>query len=343
MRLVAFEDLVAGMEIADDFYSINGGILAKKGALITDKYIENLSQYEIPCLYILDSYSVDIQVNCTISSELRNKATQNLKSLYEAVKEGSIDLYHNALQSCLESVDQLTETIISDQIDLYDVYDIKMIENYKYQQPVNVTVISLIIGKSLHLSSLEMYRLACGAFFHDIGNALIPEAILTKDGKLTDSELDLVRTHAEDGYQFAKHEFNLPVRSYLAILQHHERYDGQGYPMGKSKEDISIYGRIVAIADVFDALSSRRRTRQAMTPTQAYKIIVEGAGSLFDPTLVKAFVDRVSPYPVGYTLKLKDGRVGVVTKNYKGKPFNPTLRIIQDRGRAIQPYFETIK
>jgi len=343
MRLVAFQDLVPGMEIADDFHGINGDVLAKKGSIISDQYIEELSHYELPYLYILDSFSLDIKVNCAISSTLRNRATQNLKSLYQAVKDGSDDLYHSALQACLESVDQLTETIISEKIDLYDVFDIKIIENYRYQQPVNVTVIALIIGKSLNLSSLEMYRLACGAFFHDIGNALLPESLLSKEGKLTEDELTLIRTHAEEGYHFAKDEFNLPMRSYLAILQHHERYDGKGYPMGKKKDEISIYGRIVAIADVFDALSSRRRTRQALSPTQAYKIIMEGAGKEFDPTVVKTFIDRVSPYPIGYTLKLSDGRVGVVTKNYKGKPFNPTLRIIQDKGRAIQPYLETIK
>lgn len=343
MRLVEFQDLMPGMEIADDFYSINGGILAQKGAVITNTYIESLSQYEIPYLYILDSHSEDIQVNCRITSKMRNEATQNLKRLYELIQIGDSDHYHNALQACLESIDQLTEDIISEKIELYDVFDIKMIENYRYQQPVNVTIISLIIGKSLNLSSLEMYRLACGAFFHDIGNALIPESILSKNGTFNDEEIKLVRTHAEEGYRFAKDEFNLPMRSYLAILQHHERYDGMGYPMQRAGDEISIYGRIVAIADVFDALSSRRRTRQAMSPTQAFKLIIEGIGKEFDPKLVKAFADRVSPYPIGYTLKLPDGSVGVVTQNYRGKPFNPTVRIIQEKGKAVLPYSIDIK
>ena len=343
MRLVEFQDLMPGMEIADDFYGINGGILADKGAVITDTYIDRLSQYEIPYLYILDSHTEDIQVNCSISSKMRNEATQNLKNLYQLIQAGASNQYHGALQACLESIDHLTENIISEKIELYDVFDIKMIENYRYQQPVNVTIISLIIGKSLNLSSLEMYRLACGAFFHDIGNALIPESILSKKGKLTETELQLVRTHTEEGYRFAKDEFNLPMRSYLAILQHHERYDGKGYPMQRTGDEISIYGRIVAIADVFDALSSRRHTRHAMSPTQAYKIIIEGIGRDFDPKLVKAFADRVSPYPIGYTLKLPDGRVGVVTQNYRGKPFNPSLRIIQDKGKAVMPYTIDIK
>lgn len=342
MRLVEFHDLMPGMEIADDCYGINGDILAKKGTVITDIYIESLSKYEIPFIYILDAHSEDLNVNCSINSATRNEATQNLKKLYEEVANGSTSGYHKALQACLESVEHLTETIISENIDLYDVFDIKLIENYRYQQPVNVTIISLIIGKSLELSSLEMYRLACGAFFHDIGNALIPESILSKNGKLSPGELAVVRTHTEEGFRFAKDEFNLPMRSYLAILQHHERFDGKGYPLGKKGEDINIYGRIVAIADVFDALSSRRRTRQALSPTEAFKAIIEGAGKQFDPTLVRAFIDRVSPYPIGYTLKLPDGRVGIVAKNYRGRPFNPTVRVIQNKGKAVLPYMHTI-
>lgn len=343
MRLVEFEDLAPGMVIADDFYGINGGILAKKGTTINQNYIKSLSHYEIPFLYVLDSHSDDIKVNCSITSYTRNEATQNLKALYTAISNSQKHLYHQALQKCLTSIDRLTEDIIGEKIDLYDVFDIKMIDNYRYQQPVNVTIIALIIGKSLNLSSLDMYHLACGAFFHDIGYMFVPESVLNKDGKLTPAEITLVQTHAEEGYRFAKDEFNLPMKSYLAILQHHERYDGKGYPMGKSGDDISMYARIVAIADVFDALSSHRRQRGALSPTQAYKMIIEGAGKNFDPTLVKSFIDRVSPYPVGYTLKLPDGRIGVVAKNYRGRPFNPTVRIISDQGKAIKSYYEDIQ
>lgn len=343
MRLVEFSDLKTGMLIADDFYGLNGGILAKKGAQITDKYIQSLSQYEIPYLYILDEYAKDLGVQCTITSKIRNEATQNLKKFALAIRNRQTQNYHEYMQDCLSSIDRLTEDVIAEKIELYDVFDIKMIENYQYQQPVNVTVIALIIGKCLKLSSLEMYRLAIGAFFHDIGNMFIPEEVLFKNGKLTEAEYALIQTHAEDGYRFCKEEFNLPMRSYLAILQHHERYDGTGYPTKQKGEDISLYGRIVAIADVFDALSSRRRQRRALLPAQAFKIIIEGMGTSFDPKLVKAFADRVSPYPIGFTLKLEDGKVGIVIKNFQGKPFNPMVRIIEDKGNLLkEPYVITM-
>ncbi|MCF8018018.1 MAG: HD-GYP domain-containing protein [Vallitaleaceae bacterium] len=343
MRLVEFSDLKTGMQIADDFYSINGSILAKKGTEISERYIQNLSQYEIPYLYVLDEFSKDLEIQCTITSKTRNEATQNLKKLYLAIQSRNKGLYHKHMQACLESIDKLTEDIISEKIDLYDVFDIKTIENYIYQQPVNVTVISLIIGKCLELSSLEMYRLAIGAFFHDIGNMFIPKEILEKKGKLTDEEYELIKTHTVEGYRFAKDEFNLPMRSYLAILQHHERYDGGGYPTKKAGEDISIYGRIVAIADVFDALSSRRRQREALNPAQAFKMIIEGMGTAFDPKLVRAFADRVSPYPIGFTIKLEDGRECIVTKNFRGKPFNPEARVIKENDKRLEtPYIITV-
>lgn len=336
MRLVEFQDLKTGMQIADDFYGINGGILAKRGAQITDRYIESLSQYDIPFLYVLDEFSSDLLVNCSITSSMRNEATQNLKKLYLAIRNQQKGNYREYMQDCLSSIDKLTEDIIGEKIELYDVFDIKMIENYRYQQPVNVTIISLIIGKCLKLSSLEMYRLAVGAYFHDIGNMFIPETVLTKEGKLTPQEFELIKTHPEEGYHFAKDEFNLPMRSYLAILQHHERYDGGGYPTKQKGNDISKYARIVAIADVYDALTSRRHQRQAMLPAQAFKMIISGMGKQFDPQFVKAFADRVSPYPIGYTLKLPDTRVGIVVKNFQGKPFNPLVSIIKKNGKALK-------
>ena len=148
-----------------------------------------------------------------------------------------------------------------------------------------------------------------------------------------------MRKHPEDGYSFAKNKFYLPLKSYIAILQHHERYDGTGYPHQKSGENISLYGRIVAIADVFDAISSDKPYRKALSPTQAYKTILESTGKAFDPNIVKLFLKRVSPYPVGYTLNLPDEKVGIVIRNYEDKPFNPTIKIIKEKDSYLkEPY-----
>jgi len=338
MRLVSFEDLKPGMIIADDFYGLNGGILAKKDTELSEKYICNLSRYEIPYLYVHDLVSEDVPVRCTITSATRNEATQNLKKFCEAIKDGRENTYEKHLEACKKSVRGLLDDIVSEKIEVYDVFDIKMIENYQYQQPVNVLIISLIMGKYVGLSYGELFDLAMAAYFHDIGNVFIPEEILSKVDKLSDSEYEIIKTHTKHGYNFAKDVLGLPMKTYLAIAQHHERYDGKGYPYGLKAKEINVYARIIAVADVFDALSSRRRQRSAHSPIQSYKMTVEGVGSHFDPEYVRAFANRVSPYPIGYTLKMKN-RMGVVTMNFKEKPFNPLVKVIEEDGKPVQNPF----
>lgn len=342
MRLVAFNDLKPNMIIADDFYGIRGEILAKKDTVITERYITGLAKYEIPFLYVFDEPGEGIEVKCNITSGTRNDATQNLKKLYEAIKANQSASYSKLLDPCKKSVERIVEDVIAEKIDLYDVFDIKLIENYRYQQPVNVLLISTIIGKALGLGYMELYEMGMAAYFHDIGNLFIDEEVLNKFDKLTDEEYRLIQKHAELGYKFAKEKLMLPMKTYLAIGQHHERFDGTGYPYKKVGEDINRYARIIAIADVYDALSSRRRQRTALNPAQAFKVIIEGAGSHFDPKFVRTFFGIVSPYPIGYTIKLPDTKMGVVIENYHGKPFNPMIKVFSEQGVTLKNPYELI-
>jgi HD-GYP domain-containing protein (c-di-GMP phosphodiesterase class II) len=343
MRLVEFNDLSEEMTLAHNVYGLTGEVLAKKGNIVSSKLKSRLSSYNIPYLYINDCCSEDISVQCAVHSSIRNEATQNIKKLYAAILSRNTTSYPQLMQNCLASVDKIVNDIISQKIDLYDVFDIKLVENYSYQHPVNVMIISLIIGKDLNLNALELYKLGIGAFLFDVGKMFIPKDILYKTGKYSDAEYKLMQTHTRKGYDFAKEEFYLPMKSYLAILQHHERYDGAGYPTQKAGKEISEFGRIVAIADVYDALTSKRDYREAMPPAFAFKTVIQEANKAFDPDFIKVFLRRVSPYPVGLTLTLADGRKGVVYKNYLGNPFSPSIKIIQEAGQKLSnPYIETL-
>lgn len=338
MRLVPFDNIREGMIVGQNMYGLNGEILARQGNELKDNYIKRLSQYNIPYMYIIDKYSEDIEVQCTVSSSVKNEAVQNLKKLYNAIlnERGT---YHDLMQNCLESIDKIVDDIIAEKVNLYDIFDIKLLENYKYQHPIAVTIISVIIGKTLSLNALELYRLGVGAFFHDVGQMFVPKDVLNKKDSYTDSDFALMRKHPEDGYRFAKDKFYLPMKSYLAILQHHERFDGSGYPHKKEGQSISLYGRIVAIADVFDALSSEKTYRPALNPSKAFKTVIEDSGKAFDPDLIRIFAQKVSPYPVGYTLSLADDKIAIVVKNYEGKPFNPTVRVIKENNKLLdKPY-----
>lgn len=352
MRLVRVEDAQEGMVVAQTIYGLNGEVLVKRGNEVKKTSLDRLKSFLWEYIYIDDELSKGVEINCTISIEVRNTAIQNLKSLYNSismskkVKDGELTygkLMHQHMVNCLEDVDRILDDIIAEKITLVDLFDIKLLDNYKYAHSVNVCIISLVLGKAIQLNNLELYRLGIGAYFHDIGQVLIPDYIIEKQDKFTDDDLEVMKKHPDLGYQFARDTFYFPVTSFLAILQHHERYDGQGYPHKKSGDEISKFGRIVAIADVFDALTSPKKYRPSLTPAAAFKYILENGGKAFDPKLVKVFVSKVSPYPIGFTLNLDSSTEAIVVENYEDNPLHPKVRIFKENGVLLdEPYLKNI-
>jgi PAS domain S-box-containing protein len=156
----------------------------------------------------------------------------------------------------------------------------------------NVRRIALAIGGIMRLSETEMNDLSIAAIIHDIGKIGIPESILNKPGRLTDLEFSIIQQHPQIGYDSIKHIKRLQNVS-EAIRDHHEHYNGKGYPNRKSKEELSMIARVLAVADVFEALTSDRVYRPAMSVNQAISIIRDGKGQQFDPNVVDALLELV--------------------------------------------------
>jgi HD-GYP domain-containing protein (c-di-GMP phosphodiesterase class II) len=168
--------------------------------------------------------------------------------------------------------------------------------------------------------------------------------VLDKETTYTEEDFALMKKHPELGYRYARDNFELPTRSFLAILQHHERYDGTGYPLGKKGEEINEFARIVAVADVYDALTSDKPYRKPMMPVAAFKHIISNNKKAFDPRIVKLFFDKVSPYPIGFTVHLPDGRDVIVAENIEGQPLYPKVKVIAYKGVKLeQPYITILE
>jgi hypothetical protein len=136
-----------------------------------------------------------------------------------------------------------------------------------------------------------------------------------------------------------RNKFDVPVVTYIGILQHHERYDGTGYPNQTTGEQISLFGRIISIADVYDALTSRRPYRNALTPAVAIEYIMGGSGTLFDPSLTSQFLKRVSPYPIGTCVTLSNNKTGIVTENHIDCCLRPKVKIFIHGSEKVNPYY----
>jgi HD-GYP domain-containing protein (c-di-GMP phosphodiesterase class II) len=171
----------------------------------------------------------------------------------------------------------------------------------------------------------RMTQLTMGLLVHDIGKLAIPEQILNKPGKLSPEEWELIKSHPVAGASLLESDRISPLTR-AVVRDHHERWDGKGYPAGLEGTDIHQFARVAAVADVYDAITADRPYQPANPPHVAVKAVREGAGTQFDPAIVEHFLRIAMPYPVGYTITLADGSSGAVVGVDPTEPEYPVVR-----------------
>jgi HD-GYP domain-containing protein (c-di-GMP phosphodiesterase class II) len=161
-----------------------------------------------------------------------------------------------------------------------------------------------------------------------VGKRFVEEDVLNVRRALTEVERIMIVQHPKLGYDFLKENFDFLPEVYDSVLEHHEWYNGCGYPLRRSGYDISYYARIIKVADVFDALTSKLPYHEPVSPSEAVEYIMANAGAEFDPELVDVFMRKIAVYPVGCEVSLSDGRTAVVMENYKEFILRPKVKII---------------
>ena len=203
---------------------------------------------------------------------------------------------------------------------------------------VNVAVISVKLGLGLKLSDTELHKLALSGFLHDIGMLKIPNRIIFKHGKLTEDEFETVKRHPEYGLQYVSHLKDTMPYLINAIYQEHERYDGSGYPKGLRGDEISLFARIIGLADTFEALVHGRAYRDGFITQKAIQTIIQYRGKSFDPKVLKAMLNTISIFPVGSYVQLNTGEIAKVVSVNKQRPVRPIVEVVKDsNGNVINP------
>lgn len=341
MRFVPTSCLREGMRLYKTLYGKNDEVLLTSGTILTNRYISRIKGLKYNGVYIEDDLSKDIEIVSLISDELKHKTVKGIKDIFvnntlAQPKSKTINSYN--LDDTKLLVQNIVDDILGSKHLMINMVDLKLFDEYTYYHSVNVTVLSIVLGVALKLNKDELYKLGLGALLHDIGKVYVPVEILNKPSKLTPGEFEVMKKHSEAGYRHVKENYNLNVKSYIGILQHHERYDGLGYPDGRAGEQINLYGRIISICDVYDALTSDRPYRKGMIPSEAMEYIMGGSSIMFDPRLVQAFMKKVAPYPVGMCVRLSNNYTGIVLENYEDFCMRPRLRIFKKDNRAVEPF-----
>jgi len=342
MRLVKTSSVGTNTKLGKAIYNENGRILINKGVALEERMLKRLIELGITYIYIEDKNTEDIVFREPISDPLKREALNTIATTFKKIyseplesksfiMEKSVKEYQTVIKHIMRELNNSSEL-------LSILSDVCVHDTYIFTHSLNVTLYSLALGMELKLSTAKLETIGLGALLHDIGKIAIPREILMKPGRLTDEEYAIVKKHSSEGFELLRNTHAVPLLVSHCAFQHHERLDGSGYPRGLRGDEIHDYAKIVAVADVFDAVTSHRVYRNAMLPHEGLEMLYAGTGRHFQAEIVKAFQNSVAIYPVGITVSLNDGRKGVVVKQNKSLNDRPIIRILEEENNPVEPY-----
>ncbi len=325
MRYMPMTRVEKGMMLGQDIYNGKGEMIFPKHQRLSNEQLGELLRLGFPGIYIEDEFTEDIRIPMVIQPELRGKALEMVHGLFQDSK--NIPMEQHNLQAVVMGV---IDEVLSDKTVMYNMLDIKTYDDYTYFHSVNVAVLSAMIGAACSMSREELTSLTLAGLLHDVGKRFVDSDVLNARRALTEEERVLVVQHPKLGYEFLKSNFDFEPEVYEAVLEHHEWYNGGGYPMRRSGPDIPIYARIIKLADTYDALTSRLPYHEPISPSEAVEYVMANAGAEFDPELVDIFLNKISVYPVGSEVSLSDGRTAIVLENHRDYMLRPTIKAVPD-------------
>ena len=235
-------------------------------------------------------------------------------------------------------VARIVDSIFTSADALLPLARLKQHDSYTFQHSVSVCALMTAFARTLGLPRDIIREIAIGALLHDVGKARIPDEILNKPGKLTEAEFERMKSHVVQSKLILMATPGISPIALEVAAQHHERFDGSGYPNRLAGEAISLYGRMAAIVDVYDAITSERVYHKGMPPTEALRKLLEWSSNHFEPRLVQAFIRSVGIYPTGALVRLESKRLAVVQAQHADKPTLPRVKVIfHTAGHYLQP------
>lgn len=334
MLFITQKYLKPGMILAKDIVLYSSSnfntLLLTKGQVLNNTFIRKILYHNIEGAYIESEAFEDVAVDSYIDDKLKTESLTQIKDVYYdfQMSSGKISASTVKRMSCIVN-DLISELLYKDDL-TYNVIDFKNYDTYTFQHCLNVAILSISTGISLGLSESKLHDLGLSGLLHDIGKMAVPVEILNKPGKLTEEEFEIIKAHPVTA---AKQLQNLVSNDIIrAIESHHEKLDGTGYPYGRTAENINHYAKILTVCDVYDALTSDRPYRKSVFPSEVIEYIMGCADKHFDYEVLQHFIKIIVAYPTGTFVRLSNGKLAVVVKNYPENIMRPLIRTINSDG-----------
>lgn len=311
---------------SQDFFDYRGTLLLGKGQKVTSSltsFLNRQTVYSLHCECDFPS-SVSGELHASLLIRFPRTAPWLQRVYFETAL-----IKQELLSEAVRFIDQLVEHLSLHPGFSLDFEQLQTSDKVTYKHSVNVALLSYIIGKSMNYKGEKLRWLTLSALIHDIGKLDIPEEILNKPGALSPEEFEIIRTHPAKGVARSA-DLPLPESVLTAILQHHERWNGSGYPQGLAGLDISTSAQIMAVADVFDALITDRPYHAPLPPYHALEILFKGCGTDFSPEVLKALFCMIQLYPPDSFVTLNSGEAGIVLRFTYPNLTQPKIQVLFD-------------
>ncbi len=345
MKRVITKQLLPGMTLASDVLTYDSNIrLLEKGTVLNEKDIARLAFYSIIDVMIDDTPAMPVAnegpgaAELTYSERLKqSEEFQEFKHDFEACAtryEHTIkDIIHGNKDLVLDDMMAPIYSLLGNGRTASNIFDmlhnLRLYDDATYTHCINVALITNILAQWLKWSEAEVETATQAGLFHDIGKLLIPDSIITKPGQLTDDEYKIIKTHPQKGYDAIK-ALNISSHVKNAALMHHERNDGSGYPLKLRGPQIDKYAKAVAIADVYDAMTSARYYRGPLCPFIAISMFEEEGFQRYDPEMILAFLHNIVNTYLRNTVRLNTGETGEIIFINQNSLSRPTIKVADD-------------
>ena len=328
-------NLEPGMILAADLIvndGENNDVLLVQGQVLNQFHLKKLSTYNFDGAFVIGEAFNSLCPEPEIDKELESKALSEIKTFYNKLENDNGKVADKSISIFSDIVDELITEILYKKELTNNVMIFRNHDEYTYQHCLSVANLSISTGISLGMKNEALHDLGMAGFLHDIGKIFIPKEILNKNGKLTESEFGLMKKHPFAAVSMLNGLLSKEILD--GIGAHHEKFDGTGYPYGKRGNDISLYGRILAVCDVYHALTSNRSYRKPCFPSEAMEYLMGNAERHFDYNILSIFLKSVVAFPVGTYVKLSNKLNGVVIKNNPENNLRPVIRLLNNDDTA---------
>jgi len=302
----------AGMEIGRMVLTPDDKVILSEGTILTDSILQGLQFWNVTTVFIKQALPAEPDIDFSIPE------TAVQKNFYEDY-ENTINVVKDAFTKtrffkdvALNTLQDLANNLIEPLINAHGVINhmnlVRRQDDYTFHHSVNVAIICGVLGKWLGYVGKEWQDLILAGLLHDIGKTQIPLEILNKPGKLMPEEMEIMQLHTTRGYKLLRDKPGIPQGVIHGILQHHERFDGSGYPLAVPGDQIHRYAKIIAVADIYDAMTSDRVYHRKSSPFAVVEMVVGEMFNKLDPEIVTIFLNNVRDYFIGNIVELSDGR-----------------------------------